>query len=91
MAGRIGSPMGIGSLWETCREEPEVGREEKLNGPGWEEIGTGTFVPEGDAFNYALERCLDGPPEGACKMNWTGEFREMLVGWYFSGNWVWEE
>lgn len=58
---------------------------EKLNGPGYSEIGTDNFVPEEDAFDYALERCLHGTEEDQRK------FREMLVEWFYSGNWVKED
>ena len=49
------------------------------------EIGTGNFVPEDDAFDYALERCLHGTEEG------KREFKEMLIEWFYSGNWVKED
>lgn len=55
---------------------------DKLNGAGYTEIGTGNFVPEEDAFEYALERCLIGTEEDQEK------FKEMLVEWFYSGNWV---
>lgn len=34
------------------------------------------------AFDYALERCLKGTPED------QKIFREELVEWYYSGNWL---
>lgn len=45
----------------------------------------GTVIEEKQAYQYALERCLNGTPEEQL------EFREMLVEWYFSGNWVKED
>lgn len=45
----------------------------------------GITVEEDQAYQYALERCLNGTPEE------HEEFREMLVEWYFSGNWVKED
>lgn len=45
----------------------------------------GTFVPENSAFEYALERCVNGTPDD------KREFREMLVEWFFSGNWIKED
>lgn len=42
----------------------------------------GTFVSVNVAFEYALERCLNGAPED------KEEFKEMLVEWFFSGNWI---
>lgn len=37
------------------------------------------------AYDYALERCLKGTEED------REEFREMLVEWFYSGNWIEEE
>ena len=55
---------------------------EKLTEPGYHQMGTGNFVPESEAYEYALEQCLHGSEED------IKEFKEMLVEWYFSGNWV---
>lgn len=52
----------------------EIG--DKLRGRGFEEMSTGTFVPEEDAFNYALERVSQD----------EGEKKE-FVEWFYS-NWV---
>lgn len=40
----------------------------------------GEVVPEEEAYDYALDRCLNGHERK--------EFKEMLVEWYFSGNWI---
>lgn len=45
----------------------------------------GIFVPAEDAYAYAIERCLSGTVDE------TKEFREMLVEWYYSGNWIKKE
>lgn len=45
----------------------------------------GTIVTEEEAFDYALERCLHGTPQD------RQEFREMLVEWFYSGNWIEKE
>lgn len=37
------------------------------------------------AYDYALERCLKGTEED------REELREMLVEWFYSGNWIEEE
>lgn len=42
-------------------------------------------VEEEQAFDYALERSLHGTPED------QREFREMLVEWFYSGNWKKED
>ena len=44
-----------------------------------------TVVEEEQAFDYALERSLLGTPED------QREFREMLVEWFYSGNWKKED
>lgn len=51
---------------------------------GWIGIGpeNGTFVSDDQAFEYALERALHGDKEE------TKEFKEILVDWYYSGNWI---
>lgn len=61
---------------------------EKLNGPGYVEIGTNVFVPEEDAFDFAIDRCVDIVPDGFRGVKWTEEFRKMLVDWFYSGNWI---
>lgn len=45
----------------------------------------GNVVEDEEAFDYALERCLKGTLEE------QQEFKEMLVEWYYSGNWVHRE
>lgn len=39
----------------------------------------GNCVDESEAYEYALDRCLNGPDQE--------EFRAMLVEWFYSGNW----
>lgn len=55
---------------------------------GWESIDTGLFVSDEDAFDYALKQCLIAIPSELHKLDWTQEFKEMLVEWFYSGNWV---
>ena len=45
----------------------------------------GTVVAHEQAYDYALERCLCGTKED------QAEFKEMLVEWFYSGNWIEEE
>lgn len=45
----------------------------------------GTIVEEDQAFEYALERCLNGTPED------QQEFRRELVEWFYSGSWIKQE
>ena len=55
---------------------------------GYEGIGpeAGKFIRIEDAFTYACERC------GIRKIDVTAldadEFMEMLVEWFYSGNWI---
>lgn len=66
--------------WQKSKEVVTV-----VNEKGYHELGTNEFVPEADAFEYALERCMNGS-EAEQK-----EFKEMLVDWFYSGNWVKED
>ncbi len=45
----------------------------------------GILVEEDQAYEYALERCMSGTPED------KEEFKEMLVEWFYSGNWIEED
>ena len=40
------------------------------------------YVSDEDAFDYAFDRCMNGTEEE------KEEFKEMLVEWFYSGNWV---
>ena len=51
---------------------------EKLRGPGYEEIGSGVFVPKEDALGYAIERIAQG----------TKEESQEFVDWFYSGDWI---
>lgn len=83
--GRIENPMVIDFLWEKFEKEPEYTETtDKLNRPGWEEIGTGTFVPEEAAYRYAMERISQDD-------DLKRELKEMVVEWSYSGNWVKKE
>lgn len=53
--------------------------------PGWTNITDGTFVPDESAFDYAIDHCTNFVPAGFHKIEWTDEFREMLVEWFYSG------
>lgn len=45
----------------------------------------GIFIPENILFEYALERCLRDSRDD------QEDFRDMLVEWFYSGNWVKED
>lgn len=57
-------------------------------GPGWVNVTGGVFVPVEDAFAYALGQCVESVPDGFSEIVWTKEFEEMLVEWFYSGNWI---
>lgn len=42
----------------------------------------GIFVSDEDAYAYAFEQCVNGSYED------VAEFKEMLVEWFYSGNWA---
>ncbi len=73
--------MTVDSQW-VWNEKPV---EEVLKEKGYHEYGTQVFVPEDEAYEYALERCLNGSEEE------QKEFKEMLVEWFYSGNWKKED
>lgn len=75
---QIENRMVIDSLWVNLKKPHEV--KEKLNGPGREGIGTGIFVPEEDAYEYALER-----------ISQDEDLKREFVEWFYSGNWVKKE
>ncbi len=53
----------------------------RLRGPGYREIETNIFVPEDDAFSYALERLLQDK-----------DLQNEFLGLFYSGDyWIKEE
>lgn len=78
---RIENRMVVDSEWPQFPEDVK----EILKEKGYIELGTENFVPEAEAYEYALYRCLHGHEEE------QKEFKEMLVEWFFSGNWIKEE
>lgn len=62
--------------------------DEEFCGPGWTNAD-GTFVPDESAFDYAIDHCANFVPAGFHKIEWTDEFREMVVEWFYSdSSWV---
>lgn len=78
---RVENKMVLDSLWENI-EKSVSETNEKLNGSGWEEKDTGIFVPEEDAFDYAMERISQDE-------DLKQELKEMVLDWFFSSNWIW--
>lgn len=77
MTEQIENKMVVDQAWDSEKRH-EV--EEKLNGPGRLEMGTGVFVPEEDAYEYALER-----------ISLDEELKQESVEWFYSGNWIEED
>lgn len=87
MVSKIENRMVVDSEWPDNPNEIK----EKNNGPGYVQMHTGTFVAKQDAFDYAIEQCAESVSEGFREIKWTEEFREMLVEWFFSENWIEEK
>lgn len=68
--------MAMNTVWSNLETPSEF--EKRLRGAGYTEIGTGNFVPEEDAFDYALERLLDSEEE----------FKKEFVEWFYSESWI---
>ncbi len=73
--GDVENRMVVDSLWESYYP-PQT---KELKEPGYHKFGTEEFVPEKEAYEYALDQCLNGSEED------QKEFRTMLVEWYYSG------
>lgn len=76
---QIENRMVVDSEW---KHSDPVEVKEILKQSGYHEMGTNVFVPKIEAFEYALERCLNGTEQD------QKEFKEMLVEWFYSGNWI---
>ena len=80
MPESIENAMVVDSLWEKLEKYEETPRREKER--GYRKFGTGEFVSEEDAYEYAIEQCIHGSELE------QEEFRKMLVEWFYSGNWI---
>lgn len=77
MPEQIENRMVVDSQWDDPEEVETV-----LSEHGFHETRTGEFVSLKDAYEYALDCCLNGSEEQ------QKEFKEMLVEWFYSGgNW----
>lgn len=80
MTEQIENRMVVDSEWTVVNCMDNVMQEK-----GWHNFSTNEFVSEKDAYEYALDEVLNGD-ESTQK-----EFKEMLVEWFFSGDWRREE
>lgn len=81
MPEMIENHMLIDAYWE---HDTPVEIIEKLRNPGYKEYGTGIFVAEEDAYQYAMERISQDE-------DLQKEFKETVVEWFYSGNWIKED
>lgn len=51
---------------------------------GYKDMETGIFVSEEDAYDYAMERVSQDE-------DLEQEFKETVVEWFYSGNWIKED
>lgn len=51
---------------------------------GYQSMQGDDFVSDEDAFEYAMNACMNGADKEAFRK----EFEEVIVEWFFSGNWV---
>ena len=77
MPEQIENRMVVDSEWE-WNKQVEISKER--NGTGYKEIGTMIFVPDEDAYGYALER-----------ISQDEELKQEFIEWFYSGNWIKEE
>lgn len=71
--------MVLDSCWTLLENFSEENEEisQKLRGSGFEEIATGVFVPEEDAYDYAMERVSENE-----------DLKREFVEWFYSVNWI---
>ena len=77
---QVENRMADDSQW-WWQDEHNIEEEREVE-KGYLEMTTDEFVCEEDAYDYALEKCLND--DGELKE----EFKEVLVEWFYSGNWV---
>ena len=84
MPEQIENRMVVDNEWPAFKTVEDV-----LSEKGYHNIKNNEFVPEKEAFEYAIWNCVNGEPE--LKREFKKEFGETLVEWFFSGNWIKEE
>lgn len=78
MKEMIENRMVIDSEWEINKSLNEI--KEKLMGPGYRESATGVFVPEEDAYDFAIQA-----------INQNEDLKKELVYWFYFNDWVKED
>lgn len=83
MMEQIENHMVVDAYWKRFEETIDV--EDEDIEKGYRNLRTGEFVTDVDAFSNALWECLFGSKE------LQEEFKEMLLDFYYDGNWVRED
>lgn len=78
MKEMIENRMVIDSEWEINKSLNEI--KEKLMGPGYRESATGVFVPEEDAYDFAIQAIYQNE-----------DLKKELVYWFYFNDWVKED
>lgn len=74
---RLENKMVIDWAWEADNTTDTTPPEK-----GYYKFGGSEFVPEENAYEYALEHSLNGTAEE------QRDFKDMLIEWFFSGGWI---
>lgn len=74
MPEMIENRMLMETFWERNSQDEIV---EKFHNPGYKEYGTGVFVSDEDAYEYAMERISNG----------TERDKADFIEWFYSDNW----
>ncbi len=86
MPERVENSMVVDGWWDEVEYGVKRGAcpEPEPEGPGergWVEMGTGLFIPEEDAFGYAIRKLQAG----------TEEEKQEFVEFFYSGNYIYQE
>lgn len=84
--------MGVDNIMlnDLIRDQLNNDAAENLDGGGYLNVNRGVFVPKASAFDYAMEQCVERGIEHVRKAEFTKEFRDMLIEWFYSGS-EWRE
>lgn len=73
-------------LHDLIREQVNKDALEELNVGGYLNVDHGVFVSKAHAFDYAIEQCVEYGIEHVRKVEFTQEFRDMLIEWFYSSS-----
>lgn len=80
--------MGVDNivLHDLIRDQLNNDASEELNGGGYLNVNRGVFVSKAQSFDYAMEQCVERGIEHVRKAEFAKEFKDMLVGWFYSSS-----